>query len=286
MAKWFNASKKIGQVGGSVFYIDKGQVIERSRAAVVRNPRTIAQQTQRVKWSNIVHFWGASSRSFDKGFIAKKPNQSYYNAFMGANLMVEPINFPRDFADMKASVVAPYIISSGNLPPITATKPDSTAVLSSLEIGLGSITSLGNLSQRIIQYNDNWMNGDKLCVFVFRQLMSDSGYPFMEVYRDSIVLDIASTATLQNWSVRGLRFLAYANEKVSTFTDIAGVAFVHTRKNNGVLTCSTQSVVMTSNYYLDFVGPEALARALASYNAKDHEFLEPVYGAEEHHIII
>lgn len=275
MAKWYNAHKKIGQVGGSVFYIDKGQTIERSKAAVIHNPRTRSQQTQRVKWANLVHFWGSCSHAFDRGFIAKKPRQTWYNAFMSANLYSEPINFTKEFADMKCAVVAPYIIASGRLPSLGFEKVTSHLLKSSIMVGSQPISTLGNLSQRIITNNSDWINGDKICVLAFFQKANSLNYPYIELYKDSLTLDINSDAAIDNWQVQGLNYLTYELPVNLDTYYLAGIALVHTRSVDNGIIVSTQEVVMTSDYYLNFVGDAALERALASYNVTDNSFYVP-----------
>ena len=51
---WGNA---VGKLGESVFYRANGQQRNRTYLKEIKNPKTRAQMTNRVKWANVINTW-------------------------------------------------------------------------------------------------------------------------------------------------------------------------------------------------------------------------------------
>lgn len=80
MAKFINNRIKSGRVGGSVFAVRKGEVIERAYNPFVTNPSTSAQVEARAKFKLASQVAAALGDDLI-GFIGGKPNQSQRNLF-------------------------------------------------------------------------------------------------------------------------------------------------------------------------------------------------------------
>lgn len=80
MAKFINNRIKSGRVGGSVFAVRKGEVIERAYNPFVTNPSTSAQVEARAKFKLASQVAAALGDDL-VGFVGGKPNQSQRNLF-------------------------------------------------------------------------------------------------------------------------------------------------------------------------------------------------------------
>lgn len=112
-----------GKVGDIVFQRRKGEQIIKARNRNPNNPRTWSQQMQRVRMYAPVAFYKKAIENFFRfAFETKKPNETDYNAFMRENLNAfQGPYFTRSQVQQKFPVLAPYIMSTGNLGQIPFT---------------------------------------------------------------------------------------------------------------------------------------------------------------------
>lgn len=121
-----------GKVGSLVFSRSNGKQITRSRAEVVKNPRTLAQYIQRVFMNTASQAYSYGKAIFDHSFEGKSAGQETMSEFMSKNLeymrkrVAELLNsgYTMDdifnFVPVGQSGLAPgaWIISRGQLPKV------------------------------------------------------------------------------------------------------------------------------------------------------------------------
>lgn len=280
MSKWYSSSKKRGTTGGNTYAIVNGQTIEREKAVQVKNPRTGLQMAQRVKWANLVFFWTLSGQAMLKGFIDKKKNQSWFNAFMSLNLGVPGTYLTKSEAAAKTCIAAPYYVARGPLSAVSINISDNTEALSDLVVGSSIPQTLGALSLAIIANNSGWQNGDKLCLLAAEANPNDTSVVSSFVKLD-FVLDVSSEAACPAF-VSFVRLtesstvynLVFWKPGTSDF-NLNSATFVHTRKRANKILTSTQKMVIYGTAGNDHRTDVYKQTAITSYDADAPVFYDP-----------
>ena len=156
-----------GKVGSLVFSRRLGQQVTRPYNAQVRNPKTRAQMSRRIKWANIINMWRLMKPLIQMGMQNRKTSQSDYNKFVSLNINKSEAYLLKEEARQGATLLAPYIITSGSL---GVRSMRSAAVT---DIAVGSIdlatATIGKLSSAIITSNQGYQIGDQISVFALGQ---------------------------------------------------------------------------------------------------------------------
>lgn len=276
---WLRSASQ--RLGGAVIYQSKGQTIGRELAAKVTNPRSQAQMAQRVRLANLVNLYRLFRPWMYRGAFENKP-QTYsdYNAFVAANIGVNAAYLSKAQAAAGASVIAPVMISRGSLTPIVTSFSEDYEVISNIKIGAEdtNISDFGQLSRMIIANNPGILDGDQISLVVVEQ-GTQNNVPYCTCKYFEMTLDVASTDTnIPTWiSVATLAgvgmFLQYSSSLL-----VGGAAFILSRKVNGTLKVSTQSLVLTTQaqtYFAQFANDIALNTSVASYGSEAVNFLDP-----------
>lgn len=278
---WLKGSKK--RLGGAVLYEAMGQTRARELASTVSNPRTEAQMSQRIKWSNLVNFYRANASWMKYAFETKKANQSEYNKFMSVNVTASQIALTKDMAASGAVVAYPYIITQGSLPAVewnnTPTVAKSNIFLAPNNT-MEDYTTVGDFSRDLIQYNGALREGDQLSLIRVTQMTNNtSGYPYIIVRKYEVILDSNSTADLSNYiptdyfSADGIETGNTLN--VPKTNRQGGFAVIISRTIGGKTYVSTQSLVIVNNEQLiaQYSSAMAIQEAIASYGESEDAFL-------------
>lgn len=109
---WGKARGKLGEV---VLYRAGGEQRSRTYVKKVKNPKSLAQMTQRVKLGSLVSFFRSTSNVLRYSFPNRPQRQSGFNAFVAESLPVASTALPRKFADQGLSIPLNYHISKGNV---------------------------------------------------------------------------------------------------------------------------------------------------------------------------
>lgn len=112
-----------GRAGAYSFYSSKGRQIAR----VAQNSsnygesarRSLAQQTRRVKWANLVNFFRKSKVCLKGAFTTKRANETDYNAFMRKNLPTARVALTKDQAALGMFVPDHIQVSEGEFASIS-----------------------------------------------------------------------------------------------------------------------------------------------------------------------
>lgn len=279
-----NQRKKLG---GAVYYQAMGQTRSRELAAVVSNPRTTAQMTQRVKWANLVNFYRANQSWMKYAFETKKTNQSDYNKFMSLNVTGSNIYLPKDIAAAGGCVVQAYQITQGSLPSIECIPVDNvTSWMTNifLEEGMDSLDiSVGLFSSALLNMNPGMREGDQLSFIRITQMTNAyNGAPYVIVRKYEVILSRTDTRDLSDFLP--LDYFAPSegvdsNQLMVVNSGIAGgFALILSRTISGKTYVSSQPIMVANNSALitAYSSASALQNAIDSYGSSEDAFLSSV----------
>lgn len=278
---WLKGSKK--RLGGAVLYKAMGQTRARELANSVTNPRTEAQMSQRIKWSNLVNFYRANASWMKYAFETKKDNQSEYNKFMSVNVTASQIALTKDAAASGACIVFPYIMTQGSLPSIEWQNAPSV-VKSNIFLRpndtMEDYTTVGEFSDALIQYNPALREGDQLSFIRLTQMVNaTTGYPYVIVRKYEMILSKTSAEALEDyWPVE--HFSAPGIEtgnvlQVKKENRQGGFLMIISRTIGGKTYVSTQGVVIVNNeaFIQQYSSASAIQAAIQSYGDAEDAFL-------------
>lgn len=289
---WLKGSKK--RLGGAVLYKAMGQTRSRELASEVSNPRTVAQMTQRIKWSNLVNFYRANQSWMKYAFETKKTNQSEYNKFMSLNVTGSPIALTKEAASSGACVAVPYIVTQGSMPSIEWTDTQVEFISNLFYTSSGLIeedTTVGEFSRGIVENNPAIQVGDQLSFIRVTQMVNAStGYPYIIVRKYEVIMDTASTNYLSNFIPYGI--LSIDGEagnnpiKITKHGRQGGFAMILSRTTGGKTYVSSQSLIVVGNDPIisRWSSPEAIAEAIASYGESEDAFLSSTSAQQSQNI--
>lgn len=278
---WLKGSKK--RLGGAVLYKAMGQTRSRELASEVSNPRTEAQMTQRIKWSNLVNFYRANQSWMKYAFETKKTNQSEYNKFMSLNVSGSRVALTKQAASNGACVALPYIITQGSLPAIEWTQ-NGEFMYSNIFLGenftLSNTTLVSEFSQALIANNPAIREGDQISLIrVSQQVNTSTGYPYIIVRKYELIVSTTSMNIVANFLPIDLLSADEQYEGnplyIETTGRQGGFAMILSRTISGKTYVSSQSIVVVNNDAIinRWSSPAAIAAAIASYGESEEAFL-------------
>lgn len=282
-----------GRIGNTTYYVANGQQIAR-QAQNNSNygesaSRSDAQQSRRVRWSNLVNGYKSMSFWMKKAFESKSKTQSDYNKFMQLNINSSTVALTKDMAVNGCCVWESWQVSQGSLSPIT---------LIPLSVGLGAKSdvklsgeiaanaTIADVSRDVIASNPTFQNGDNIAVIFFDTTLDGRGYPYSTSRYYEFTLDTSNTAAFSSLEVASVIESDYTNGWYSLATIqsasgpgvATGYAWIHTRKVNGNLQVSSQSIYIQNSHYVDqFSSDEAVNEAIASYGVQEDVPLDPSF---------
>lgn len=279
------------KLGGAVFYQSNGQTLVRELAASVRNPRTTAQMIQRARLANLVSFYRSNIDWMKRGaFENKTERQSDYNKFVSVNASALPIYFTKAMVAGGASVVDAYVVSQGSFPGITSVlSADGANIVSNLYLDetviTGTVavatTTVGELSQALLNVNNILKQGDQLSLIVNYQRMSSASIPFVVAQAFEMLINTDDTRTLAEIGFpESFVSVMQGSNKALAFAvnnDQVGVAFVLSRTISGRIMVSTQELVLSQQQKVvvsAYRTESALNAYLNSYGQGENNFLD------------
>lgn len=276
----------IGRLGGSVYYMLNGQNIARELASQVSNPRTTSQMRQRMQWANLVNTYKANKGWMGKLSFENKPRtQSDYNAFMAANLGVDPVYINKQMADNDHAILAPYTMTRGSLPAIKLEWSDGDSKFMS-DIKLDSEfaptnATVADLSEQIVRNNPGWEYGDQLSII---EVVNANYTP--RVYPLEIILSASDDRNLDDLT-NGIAYgdtlflknpydVLCSSGTDGHTSDYYAMIYVHSRTTGSKTSVSTQQYVLSPaavTLYNQATSESAFEEAAASYGVTDQPFL-------------
>lgn len=264
-----------GKVGATTFYVAESRQLARqamNNSNYGQNAsRTDLQQARRVKWSNLVNFYSANKGWMKKAYEDLKPGVSIFNRFMQLNINSAQVALTKSEAQAKVWIPSVYRVTQGSLAPLSYVEYEDSIGLS-LNLGFESVegVTVGAFSQKIIQENPAFQNGDAIAAVAFFGTDAVPGslqgfVPGSYLYEE-FVLDTASTEQMEAKYPKWRMSDEYTT--CSIMSAAMGGAYIHTRKSAGKLYVSTQDIVLNTFYVKNGAAwrdNSQFVKAIASY---------------------
>lgn len=283
--------KQVGKVGAYSMYVRDGEQIVRQRQNASNYgeeaSRTLAQQTRRVKWSNLVSLFKFMSEWQPRAYENLNKGQTDYNKFMSLNINSATVALTKQQSADGAAVVAPVIVSQGSLVSPGALSEGGLGI--SLDMiwgtsGTAAFASIGELSEALVQNNAGWQDGDNLAAVYFLNWLDIQGTPRCSTVYAELTLDKTNTSALSTNNLASRMTFTSGGQGIdiapnaSDQNDCVGWAVIHTRRDSGTLKVSTERIVMVNEDILStFVTQAQLDAAIASYGLSTEVPLEPSF---------
>lgn len=279
---WLKGQSK--RLAGAVIYQAMGQTRARSLASEVRNPRTLSQMTQRVKWANIVNLYRANQSWMKFAFETKKASQTDYNKFMSLNVTNSNIFLTKQIAAAGGCVVQAYQITQGSLPSIETVYDDTNSRwVTNLYLGeafLFTSVSVARFSKALIDNNPAVREGDQLSFIRMTQLTnSDNGAPYVIVRKYEVVLSLTNNASIYDYLpqdyIESDEDVDNSSFCIKNSSQAGGFVLILSRTTGGKTYVSSQRIVVANNGAIigAYSSQAALNAAIASYGESDEPFL-------------
>lgn len=283
---------QVGRVGAYSMYVRRGEQVVRQRKNSsnygAEASRSLAQQSRRVLWSNLVNFYKVNASWMAKAYEGLKPGQTIYNRFMQLNMDRSAVALTKQDAFAGASVCDAFTISDGKLPPITLGITSAEGITPT-SISVGDIASpagvtIGELSAAIIANNSDFQDGDNIALVMFIQTFWAGDVPRVQPRYSEFTLDSSSDADLITLDMFGYELATISGRKLAMNSsddagDYAGFVFIHTRKSSG-LQVSPQKIKMVDTTVLDqFSTATAKQAAIDSYGVDASVPLDPNFNS-------
>lgn len=282
-----------GGAGGYSFYVRSGEQVVRQR----RNnsnygesaSRSYAQMIRRIKWGNLVNIFKCIKSWQPKAYDSKAVGVTDYNMFMKLNINRATVGTSKQANEQGMAVWEAYQVSNGSLPAINYTL-DSSSHLYVTDINVTSAITpamtVGEFAAELIANNPRFKAGDNLAFIIVKNhqyIGVEYPYAYSEYYE--ITLDVTSTKTLNEVAVLGALLTENAQDKLCVSYPaseggsgpvIQGIAIIHTRKVNGTLQVSSQSVLMASDSFIQqYSGETWYQHCIDSYGIDTEVPLDP-----------
>lgn len=273
-----------GRAGAYSFYSSKGRQIAR----VAQNSsnygesarRSLAQQSRRVKWANLVNFW-KGARVFLKGsFTSKRANETDYNAFMRMNLASSTVALKREEAAKGLFVPAYFKVSDGILPPITGSwgkTGDDDIFLTTLQDGGSMITeqtTIKEFTESLLGANAQLKEGMQLTL-IMAMYNDDGDKSTSEVMASELTLSKSDTRTIgEVWKLGSFGRDNNGYLGITGLSEDSWGAWILSDSTTGTLRVSSETMVPgDSGPFVEHSSDDYLMQAMESYGLDPDIFL-------------
>lgn len=195
-----NFRGKLGNIVGYQYIDANGHAVQAIRAyrPDVFNPKTLEQAQQRIKITNSVAFYKAFAQILSRSYEGRKNAHACYCRQQSLAMSMIYGETPAVPKGRRGFVPAFYIVAEGSLPERsvlsvgTADAPQSFTTSLQVSITINNATTLGELSQDLVDNNLNLLDGDTLYFLYAVQVGSIYFNPAIT----SLTLDVSSTTPL------------------------------------------------------------------------------------------
>lgn len=275
-----------GKVGNTSYYVQG----RRQVARVGQNSsnygedarRSYKQQTNRVKWANLVNFYKASKDWMHGAFEFKKPTQSDYNRFMQLNKASSLVALPKALAEAGAAVPFYYRISEGSLHQVAITVGEEnryTDIVTTINPTILQTGTIGDFSRDLIANNSFLESGMQLTLLIYNASYTLTGVPVLDCTACEMTLDTTSTSSCASNS-----FAARVNVMSTTEAKYIGldkigmdawVAVIISDSTKGSLKVSTATLIPGDTSIPEaYTDEDMLKQAIDSYGVDNARFLD------------
>ena len=280
-----NLSMKMnGKVGAYSFYTSTGG---RQVARIANNSsnygetakRTVAMQTRRSRWGNLVSFYSANKDLMARAYERKGANLSDYNRFMQLNIPLASVSLVKDDFMRGMAILQEYVIADGSLPEIDVAEIEEEGMVFNLLTtmdGEFSDYTIGQISVDLLNKNPQLQKGDQL-TFVSYTNAGDTPST-IRIYRHLCEITIDPDSNVSFGTLKNANIVAGNGLKVAIAGagEVFGQAIIHSRSAGGNLLVSHAKITLNSSTFVDqFSEPEAVKKAIDSYGVDTEKLLEP-----------
>ena len=273
-----------GKVGAYSFYTSTGG---RQVARIANNSsnygetakRTVAMQTRRSRWGNLVSFYSANKDLMARAFERKGANLSDYNRFMQLNIPLASVSLVKDDFMRGMAILQKYVIADGSLPEIDVAEVEEDGMvfnlLTSLDGEFADYT-IGAISVDLLNKNPQLQEGDQLTFLSYTNAGATPST--IRIYRYLCEMTIDTKSAVAFSTLKYANMVAGNGLKIAIAGDgdVFGQAIIHSRSVGGNLLVSRTKITLNSDTLVEqFSAPEAVKKAIDSYGVDTEKLLEP-----------
>ncbi len=276
--------KMNGKVGAYSFYTSTGG---RQVARIANNSsnygetakRTVAMQTRRSRWGNLVSFYSANKDLMARAYERKGANLSDYNRFMQLNIPLASVSLVKDDFMRGMAILQEYVIADGSLPEIDVAEVQEDGcvfnLLTTLDEEFASYT-IGAISVDLLDKNPQLQVGDQLTFVSYTNAGATPST--IRIYRHLCEMTIDPKSAVSFGTLKYANMVAGNGLKIVLAGDgnVFGQAIIHSRSAGGNLFVSRAKITLNSDTLVrQFSAPEAVKKAIDSYGVDTDKLLEP-----------
>ena len=280
-----NLSMKMnGKVGAYSFYTSTGG---RQVARIANNSsnygetakRTVAMQTRRSRWGNLVSFYSANKDLMARAYERKGTNLSDYNRFMQLNIPLASVSLVKDDFMRGMAILQEYVIADGSLPMIDVAEVQEDGCVFNLLTkidGEFADKTIGQISVDLLDNNPQLQVGDQLTFVSYTNAGTTPST--IRIYRHLCEMTIDTKSAISFGTLKYANIIAGNALKVviAGQGDVFGQAIIHSRSVGGNLLVSRAKITLNSDTLVrQFSAPEAVKKAIDSYGVDAEKLLEP-----------
>ena len=280
-----NLSMKMnGKVGAYSFYTSTGG---RQVARIANNSsnygetakRTVAMQTRRSRWGNLVSFYSANKDLMARAYERKGANLSDYNRFMQLNIPLASVSLVKDDFMRGMAILQEYVIADGSLPAIDVAEVEESGMVFNLLTTLdGEFAdyTIGAISVDLLDKNPQLQIGDQITFVSYTNAGATPST--IRIYRHLCEMTIDPKSAVSFGTLKYANMVAGNGLKIvlAGDGDVFGQAIIHSRSVGGNLLVSRAKITLNSDTLVrQFSAPEAVKKAIDSYGVDAEKLLEP-----------
>lgn len=280
-----NLSMKMnGKVGAYSFYTSTGG---RQVARIANNSsnygetakRTVAMQTRRSRWGNLVSFYSANKDLMARAYERKGANLSDYNRFMQLNIPLASVSLIKDDFMRGMAILQEYVIADGSLPEIDVAEVQEDGCVFNLLTkidGEFADKTIGQISVDLLDNNPQLQQGDQLTFVSYTNAGATPST--IRIYRHLCEMTIDTKSAVSFGTLKYANIIAGNGLKVviAGQGDVFGQAIIHSRSVGGNLLVSRAKITLNDDTLVrQFSAPEAVKKAIDSYGVDAEKLLEP-----------
>lgn len=280
-----NLSMKMnGKVGAYSFYTSTGG---RQVARIANNSsnygdtakRTVAMQTRRSRWGNLVSFYSANKDLMARAYERKGANLSDYNRFMQLNIPLASVSLVKDDFMRGMAILQEYVIADGSLPEIDVAEIGEEGcvfnLLTKIDGEFADMT-IGQISVDLLDNNTQLQQGDQLTFVSYTNAGNTPST--IRIYRHLCEMTIDTKSAVSFGTLKYANIIAGNGLKVviAGQGDVFGQAIIHSRSVGGSLLVSRAKITLNNDTLVSqFSAPDAVKKAIDSYGVDADKLLEP-----------
>ena len=280
-----NLSMKMnGRVGAYTFYTTNGG---RQVARIANNSsnygesakRTVAMQTRRTKWGNLVTFYRLNRDLMGRAFESKDANMSDYNRFMQLNIPLARVALTKDAFMRGICILQEYVVSDGSLPGFSAAVEENGNITWSLKSSIdGEFAdhTIGEVSDDLLKNNPTLQKGDQLTFVSWTNAGNVDSLPRLYRHLCEVTLDPTSSINFGELASSGIVGASEGNVQILGQGPVYGQVIILSRVHAGKLLVSRSTIALSSATFVQqFSAPDAVKEAIDSYGVDVEKLLEP-----------